>query len=363
MVVQSTGQKRIAMESDLGPIKSLPILDVAFRLRIPVRGKVAMCFAGHDKASPSLSFRPDRNFWKCFGCGLKGTNIDLVMNVLGCDFRAALGWFAKEYGVSPGRHIGRRKSGPGAYASGNGRTVSRREIVPSEPESQFAPDPEIYAWLLARCGPISEQTGLSYLRSHGIPLEIASRFGVRELRDPICACRQLVERWGALRAFRSGLTGAGGKSRTGLLWKSYAIIFPFFMETKVEFLQGRLFNREPKYLNPCGIAKPLYNLDRLRTIPKGSGVFICEGVPDALALEAKGWPAIGVLGAGSFRREWVDHFLSFNVLVAPHADASGQTFKRNIEALFRARGKTIRSFRLPEGKKDIAEAIADMGEC
>ena len=42
-------------KSDLSPIKQIPIIEVAKRLGIQVRGTKAMCFSGHDKASPSLS--------------------------------------------------------------------------------------------------------------------------------------------------------------------------------------------------------------------------------------------------------------------------------------------------------------------
>jgi hypothetical protein len=36
----------------LSPLKRIPIIDVAKRLGIPVSGPKAMCFMGHDKASP-----------------------------------------------------------------------------------------------------------------------------------------------------------------------------------------------------------------------------------------------------------------------------------------------------------------------
>lgn len=48
---------------DLSPLKRIPIIDVAKRLGIPVRGTKAMCFMGHDKASPSLSFLKSKNTW------------------------------------------------------------------------------------------------------------------------------------------------------------------------------------------------------------------------------------------------------------------------------------------------------------
>jgi hypothetical protein len=39
-----------------------------------------------------------------------------------------------------------------------------------------------------------------------------------------------------------------------------------------------MFEGDRKYLNPRGIAKPLFNRDRLTGLPSESVVHICEGV-------------------------------------------------------------------------------------
>jgi DNA primase len=145
-----------------------------------------------------------------------------------------------------------------------------------------------------------------------------------------------------------------------LIWWSYALIFPLYSNGKVEFLQGRLLKGEPKYLNLKGIPKPLYNLDKVRKLPRGSRVHICEGVPDALALEAQGLAAVAALGATSFRPEWVDHFIEYEVVLTPDRDPGGDKFQRIVSELFRQRGKTVATLRLPNGKKDVAEAIAGL---
>src|ERR1035438_4329307 len=87
-------------KSDLSPIKQIPIVEVAKRLGIQVRGTKAMCFSGHDKASPSLSFLKSRNTWRCFGaCGKHGDGITLVMEKAQVDFKSALEWFARNFAV------------------------------------------------------------------------------------------------------------------------------------------------------------------------------------------------------------------------------------------------------------------------
>ena len=118
-----------------------------------------------------------------------------------------------------------------------------------------------------------------------------------------------------------------------------------------------MFEGNQKYLNPRGIAKPLFNLDRLTGLPAESTVHICEGVPDALAMEAHGLNAVGVLGATSFQSEWADPFLKFNVEVLAQGDAAGKKFVTDISLFFRTRGKSVSCKCLPEGK-DAADVFA-----
>jgi DNA primase len=350
------------MNSNLDEIKRLPIRKVATRLGIKVLpGNKAMCFGRHDKLTPSLSFQVRNNYWHCFGCGLGGDPINLVKCFLGCDFKTALSWFAVEFGV------GARRDG------GGWRTASRRhpkghQAIPSKPvqtaagePSEFAADPEVYAWFVAKCGPVSQPAGLRYLKEHAIPLDIAEKFGVREIRDPARALRCLIERWGQKRLFRSGLLWGRTDGPQRLIWSSYALLFPFYLGKNIAYIQGRLFTGGRKFVNLKGIAIPLYNFDRLRSMPVGRRIHICEGVPDALSLESQGLAAVAVLGANSFRADWVEDFLPYEVAVAADEDSAGSSLRRKIEKCFRARGKAVLNVRLPVGRKDVSEVIAELG--
>ena len=138
---------------------------------------------------------------------------------------------------------------------------------------------------------------------------------------------------------------------------SYAVLFPFYMNGEVQFVQGRLFKGDRKYLNPQGIEKPLYNIERIKLLPLGSVVHICEGIPDTIAAEVNGLPAVGVLGASSFRKEWVDYFVRYDVVVMPDGDRGGETFRQTISRVFQEKGMAIRTVRLPPGK-DVADVFA-----
>jgi DNA primase len=341
-------------KSDLSPLKQIPIIEVAKRLGIQVRGTKAMCFMGHDKASPSLSFLKSRNTWRCFGaCGKHGDNITLVMQKEGLDFKSALEWFARNFAVD----VTRRFHGPAR----RGRVVRAKKAVVVQtaiPEqNEFTADPELYEWLVGKCATVSSPAGVNYLNTHGISQECAMRFNIRELRDPARAFRKLVEEWGGQRVYRSGIAWGKDAHPERLVWSSHALLFPFYERGVVTYIQARMFEGEPKFLNPRGVAKPMFNAERLQKLKPGQSIHLCEGVPDAIAVESHGLAAVGILGATSFRADWVDRFLKFKVVVLGDGDAAGAKFAKDISTFFMERGKAVQCKPLPKGK-DVADVLA-----
>jgi len=299
--------------NDLSALKQIPIIDVAKRLGISVRGTKAMCFMGHDKASPSLSFLKSRNTWRCFGaCGKHGDAIALVMEKENMDFKSALAWFATNYGADVHLHGENRRL--------TFKPQTKITTVAAQNENEFAADAELHDWLINHCPAVSSPQGINYLTDHGITLEFANRVKIRELKDPKSIIDQAVEKWGGRRLYRSGLAWGKNEKPERLIWDSPALIFPFYQNGSAIYLQARMFAGDRKYLNPRGIAKPLFNADRLADLPTGNLIHICEGVPDALAMEAHGLMAVGVLGATSFRPEWVDQFIKLKVAVVGQGD-------------------------------------------
>jgi DNA primase len=342
------------VKSDLSPLKQISIIEVAKRLGIQVRGTKAMCFMGHDKASPSLSFLKTRNTWRCFGaCGKHGDSITLVMEKEGLDFKSALEWFARNFAVDVTRQF--------RGQSRRGRVVRAKKPVvvqTATPEQQeFSSDPELYGWLIGKCASVSSSVGVNYLLMHGISQECAMRFNVRELRDPARAFRKLVEEWGGPRVYRSGVAWGKDAHPERLVWSSHAMLFPFYEQGVVTYIQARMFEGEPKFLNPRGVTKPMFNADSLQKLKPGQLVHLCEGVPDAIAVESHGLAAIGILGATSFRADWVDRFLKFKVVVLGDGDAAGAKFAKDISTFFMERGKAVQCKPLPKGK-DVADVLA-----
>lgn len=96
-------------QPEINRLRSVNVLDVAEDLGLKVRGRSCLCPL-HADNNPSLKFRPSKNDWKCFGCGEKGTNIDLVMKVNKTDFVSACHWIAERHGISlSGRSSSRLK--------------------------------------------------------------------------------------------------------------------------------------------------------------------------------------------------------------------------------------------------------------
>ncbi len=347
-------------ENKVDQIRNISIIDVANRLNIKIKGRKAYCFSGHDKKTPSLSFEPKRNIWKCFGCGKGGDGIKLVMEVCSCNFKAALDWFSAEFGCNSSGISRLDKKRIRYVKSNHVNKIKQTTTSDHTIQSQFMADIELYTWFINKCGTVKAKQGQQYLKNHGISKELADGFHIHELRDPHRAIKKLIDDWGIERVFRSGIAWRNSKDNSiMLIWSSYALIFPFIENDNIIYIQGRMFQGKRKYVNPQGIQKPLFNRDRLHSLSNGATVHICEGIPDAIALEGAGLPAVAVLGATSFRSEWVDDFIRFNVVLMPDGDVGGRAFVHNVSECFGKRGKAVRIIQAPKGL-DVADVVAQI---
>lgn len=100
-----TKNKQIDYIALVDELKRIPIIQIFDRyiggkLRHHGKKAVTACpWHGRD-SSPSLTFYTDRNNWYCYGCQRGGTNIDLVMQSLGADFKTAVAAIARDFGLS-----------------------------------------------------------------------------------------------------------------------------------------------------------------------------------------------------------------------------------------------------------------------
>lgn len=337
---------------DIARIRSIPIDDVAQALGLEIRRDRAMCFNGHDKQTPSFVISRQKNNWRCYGCGEFGDAISLVEKVLGIDFKAACSWLSSKYALTATAQPMLPSSAKRAI-----RALVSKTNVTDAPISETAADEELYTWLVAHCGPVSDPRGVRYLDEHGVSSKTASMFGVVELRDTSRAYRAMADKWGVERVKKSGLSGA----RSALMWSGYGIVFPFREGPNTSYLQVRCFSGTRKFIGPTGVPKPMFNHARLKTLAPNEPLHICEGIPDTIALEGRGLSAVGVLGANSFRTEWVDELLPFDLVGVPDGDSGGARFKEGLTRAFHARSKSIRFALPPEGMDagDVISRITD----
>lgn len=342
-----TVRSRLLSDQVLERLRELPIAEVASAVGISLRGNKAMCFNQHDKASPSFTVSKQRNTWRCFGCGEHGDTIALVQRTQGLGFMDACNWLCSHFGIVGGDlPLGRQ-------TRSIVRATRPKPVTPPPSAPLVSPDPELYTWLVAHCGPVKAPLGTTYLQDHGIDTDLALRFGVVELVDPARAYRALEKRWGAERIRHAGLSG----SRQALSWSGYALIFPFKLDDTTQYLQVRCLQSSMKFFGPSSIPKPMFNAQRLSQLPPGSLLHICEGIPDAIAMEGAGLPSVAVLGANSFRSEWVEELLPFDLVGVPDGDAAGEKFMKCLANEFRARSKSIR-FAVPPNGMDASDVIA-----
>lgn len=148
-----------------------------------------------------------------------------------------------------------------------------------------------------------------------------------------------------------------GEEYLGFIWYDRTLLFPFRENNKIIYLQGRRFsNHGGKYIGLSDIEKPLFNHSVLATLPRGTTVCICEGIPDVFAAYELGLHAVGVLGAGSFKAEWVSQFAHVQVVIIADNDYAGMESAVKIQRHFSKQGRIVECIRPSEGK-DLAEYL------
>lgn len=321
-------------------LKEIPILSIADLLGFDVKHNKTYCFQGHDKATPSLSFTPDKNLWYCFGCGLGGSNIDLIMQVNNCSFKDAISWLDINSSSNRATQFKGTTSIPPRRAS----SINFKAKATIKDTHNYTPDSDVYEWFLNHCK-LSDE-GLKYLTSRGYKDKIIKRFKIVELNNIDIALDISKRKWGLSRLMNCGLITKRKNTKYGsqyrLAWWDRAILFPFYENGRITYIQGRrLYSNDPKYIGLKGIEKPMFNIDIINNATFGSKVYICEGVTDAISAAQLGFQAVGILGASSFKAEWANEFKDFDVLVVPDRDSGGEKFATSVKYAFKRIGKII----------------------
>lgn len=289
---------------------------------------------------PSLSVDLARGLFHCFSRGEGGDAIRFYELMHNLSFAEAVRELSRDLGLN-------ERQMPLAFRAAPDADSEALEPLDAE---RLATICETF---LAFCREEEQTAGLNYLMRRGIDPETAQRAGVTYF--PRSAYRRVAKK--LLNAFaleelqRSGLFN----SRAHLTFYLHRLLFPFYVNRRPRYLQARATapGVEPRWHNMRGSVPALYNVDILKDLPSGALVYLVEGFTDTLTLLTHGFPAVGLVGAGGLKEEWIAQLARFRVVAALDPDEAGRRAAARYAEMFRAHGSTLARIELPLDVNDF----------
>ena len=336
-------------------VKAVNILALAERLGIEVNasGK-AYCIRGHDKKTPSLSFNKQGNYFYCFGCGIGGSTIDLVKEVLSVPTKEAIRWIEREFLHAERPYRAAQRPGGCPDTTPGGKTHCRPSTSELRAKKPTSTDGKQYTELYRRfIDSLDSKEAIWYLKSRGIQETTTTRAQIRAVPKPVSeVVKRLTHEYG-----RELLRASGILKGEWFAFARNRLVIPFFdSEGNVLALQGRNIddNEEPRYRLLAGVKTPLYNRHALAGLREGETVYLCEGVLDCLsAMELGLRTPVAVVGVSNFQAEYFDLLEPYKLIVASDRDGAGRAFYIRIEREYLKRGKRIYSLDYDRLKADL----------
>ena len=309
------------------------------------------CCPFHGEKTPSFHVLPDRQIYKCFGCGKGGGAIRYVMELENLPFRDAVAVLAKRAGMPMPEFKG---SAPGARER-------REKILEINRQAARA----FHRWLN---GPEGAE-GLAYLQGRGLSKATRTNFGLGFAPDS----------WDGLITELSGLgydkrdlldAGLAVSSKDGRIYDRFRnrVIFPIIdVRGDVIGFGGRVMDSStPKYLNSPDT--PVYNksrnvfaLNRAKTSKTGR-VILTEGYMDTIALHQAGFDnAVASLGTALTEEHGQLLARYFKeAVIAYDGDGAGVAAAQRAIPLLEKAGLKVKVLRM-QGAKDPDEFIKAYG--
>ena len=328
------------------------------------------CCPFHHEKTPSFTVNPDRQYFKCFGCGKGGDVFKFVMELENLDFSSAVEQLAHKYGIiipeapSPRRGFGgsRRESFDGQVEYG----TRERLCTLHERLAKF-----YRQYLLEhKDGPVA-----AYFRTRGIPNDIADKFCIGASPDSWDAAIQFAHKEGfvddELRA--SGIVSSKDDNQSHIYDRfRNRLMFPIWNESgRVVGFSARSVEADPqgwKYVNTPDSpifhkGRLLYALNFARTaIPKAGAVVLCEGQLDAIAMHRAGVTHAVAPQGTAFTADQatiLKRYTSTAVLATDNDNAGREAVFKDA-AILLPLGFNVKVVRYP-GAKDADETLSKYG--
>lgn len=290
--------------------------------------------AHSGKGSPSLSIDIQRGLFHCFSRDEGGDAIRFYELMNGVGFVRAVQEMARDLGIT----------GTAAQRSLAFQAAPDGEALPElQAAEPLAPDRmcAVCEAFLEVCASEEQTEGTNYLARRGIDAETLKRAGIvyfprRAYRRVM---RMMLDRFALDELRQSGLFN----TEAHLTFYRHRLLFPFYVEGRAVYLQGRTTASgvEPRWHNMRGGVPSLYNVDALANLVSGEIVYLVEGFTDTLTLFAHGFAAVGLVGAGGLKDEWLAPLARFRVVAALDGDAAGERATRHYREMFAARGMQL----------------------
>ena len=306
----------------------------------------------HSEKTPSFSVSPEKQIYKCFGCGKGGGAINFVMEMENLPFRDAVALLAGRAGMEMPADTG------GASAAAR----ARRERLLSI-NKQVARI--FHKWLYEPEG----AQGLDYLRRRGLSQRTLTRFGLgfspNRWDGLITALAQEgIEKQDLLDA------GLAVSNKDGRIYDRFRnrVMFPIIdIRGDVIGFGGRVMDDStPKYLNSPDT--PVYNKSRsmfalnIAKKSKAGRVILTEGYMDTISLHQAGFDsAVASLGT-SLTKEHAQMLARYfpEAIISYDGDKAGVSAAQRAIPLLENAGLKVRVLRVT-GAKDPDEFIKAYG--
>ena len=301
--------------------------------------------SGQGSNSLSLDFR--RGLFHCFSREEGGDCIRFYELMREMPFARAVRELARELGISAGAE---------AQPALAFRAAPDRES-PDEEQAEEALRPErlsaICESFLKTCRREEQMEGVNYLSRRGISAGTIKRAGVCYFprRAYHRVMRSMLDNFKLEELQRSGLFNA----QAHLTFYKHRLLFPFYVEGRAVYFQARTTASgvEPRWHNMRGVVPTLYNSDALSALSSGEIVYLVEGFTDTLTLLTHGFAAVGLVGAGGLKEEWLAPLARFRVVAALDGDRAGMSATARYRELFAARGMRLAHINLSSDVNDF----------
>ena len=309
------------------------------------------CCPFHGEKTPSFHVLPDRQIYKCFGCGKGGGVIRYVMDLENLPFQDAIAVLAKRAGMPVPEFRG---SSPGARER-------REKILEINRQAALA----FHRWLN---GPEGAE-GLGYLQRRGLSRDTLTRFGLGFAPN---SWNSLIAELSARGYDKRDLLDAGlaVSTKEGRIYDRFRnrVMFPIIdVRGSVIGFGGRVMDDStPKYLNSPDT--PVYNKSRnvfalnLAKTSKAGRVILTEGYMDTIALHQAGFDsAVASLGTALTEEhgQLLARYFKESV-IAYDGDGAGVAAAQRAIPLLEKAGLKVKVLRM-QGAKDPDEFIKAYG--